>query len=64
MRTRSGGAWTSGTFTSTGRASLRACSFGVRAIQFDYGSSEYLNLELFLAKRAEGVLIETPAIRK
>jgi sulfur-oxidizing protein SoxA len=43
---------------------LRACSLGVRAIQFDYGSPEYLNLELYLAKRAEGVPIETPAIRK
>ncbi len=43
---------------------LRSCSFGVRAIQFDYGSQEYLNLELYLAKRAEGVAIETPAIRK
>lgn len=43
---------------------LRACSLGVRAIQFAYGSPEYLNLELYLAKRAEGAPIETPAIRK
>lgn len=43
---------------------LRACSFGVRAVQFDYGSPEYLNLELYLAKRAEGLPIETPAVRK
>ena len=43
---------------------LRACSLGVRAIQFDYGSPEYLNLELYLAKRTEGVPIEAPAIRK
>lgn len=43
---------------------LRSCSFGVRAIQFDYGSQEYLNLELYLAQRAEGAPIETPAIRK
>lgn len=43
---------------------LRACSFGVRAVQFDYGSPEYLGLELYLAKRAEGVAIETPAIRR
>jgi L-cysteine S-thiosulfotransferase len=43
---------------------LRACSYGVRAIQFDYGSPEYVSLELYLAKRAEGVAIETPAIRK
>jgi L-cysteine S-thiosulfotransferase len=43
---------------------LRSCSFGVRAVQFDYGSPEYVNVELYLAKRAEGVPIETPAIRK
>jgi len=43
---------------------LRACSLGVRAIQFDYGSQEYLALELFLARRAAGVPIETPAIRR
>jgi sulfur-oxidizing protein SoxA len=43
---------------------LRSCSFGVRAIQFDAGSPEYVNLELYLAKHAEGVPIETPSIRK
>ncbi len=43
---------------------LRACALGVRAIQFPYGSEEYLALELYLAKRAEGLPIETPAIRK
>ncbi|RKQ72292.1 sulfur oxidation c-type cytochrome SoxA [Oceanibaculum indicum] len=43
---------------------LRSCSYGVRAVQFDYGSSDYLALELYLAKRAEGVAIETPAIRR
>lgn len=43
---------------------LRSCSFGVRAIQFDYGSDEYLNLELYLANRAEGLIIDSPAIRK
>lgn len=43
---------------------LRSCSFGVRAVQFDYGSPEYLSLELYLAARAGGVAIETPAIRR
>lgn len=43
---------------------LRACSYGVRAVQFDYGSPEYLSLELYLAKRAEGLAVETPAVRK
>lgn len=43
---------------------LRSCSLGVRAVQFDYGSPEYLSLELYLATRAEGVAVETPAIRR
>lgn len=43
---------------------LRACSLGVRATQFDYGSPEYLNLELYLAARAKGLAVETPAVRR
>lgn len=43
---------------------LRACSLGVRATQFDYGSPEYLALELYLAGRAEGLPVETPAMRR
>ncbi|CAA9358284.1 MAG: Sulfur oxidation protein SoxA [uncultured Microvirga sp.] len=43
---------------------LRACSLGVRATQFDSGSPEYLNLELYLAARAQGLPVETPAIRR
>lgn len=43
---------------------LRACSLGVRAVQFDYGSRPYLALELYLAHRARGVPMETPAIRR
>ncbi|MGI9520048.1 MAG: sulfur oxidation c-type cytochrome SoxA [Hyphomicrobiaceae bacterium] len=43
---------------------LRSCSQGVRAIQHSSGSQPYLELELFLAARARGVLIETPAIRR
>ena len=43
---------------------LRACSFGVRAVQSGYGSQDYVSLELFLAKRAEGLPIDAPAIRK
>jgi L-cysteine S-thiosulfotransferase len=43
---------------------LRSCSFGVRAIQFGFGSDDYLTLELYLAKRAEGLAVNTPAIRK
>lgn len=43
---------------------LRACSLGVRATQFDYGSPEYLALELYLAGRAKGLPVETPGIRR
>ena len=43
---------------------LRACSLGVRAVRFDYGSPEYLALELYLAHRAAGVPVETPAVRR
>jgi L-cysteine S-thiosulfotransferase len=43
---------------------LRACSLGVRATQFDFGSPEYLALELYLAGRAKGLPVETPAIRR
>ncbi|WP_439604434.1 sulfur oxidation c-type cytochrome SoxA [Shinella sp.] len=43
---------------------LRACSLGVRATQFDYGASEYLALELYLAVRAGGLPIETPGLRR
>ncbi len=43
---------------------LRACSLGVRAEQLDFGSPEYLNLELYLASRNGSAVIETPAVRK
>lgn len=43
---------------------LRACSLGVRATQFDHGGPEYLALELYLAGRAKGLPVETPAIRR
>jgi L-cysteine S-thiosulfotransferase len=43
---------------------LRACLSGVRAEMLPYGSPEYLDLELFLAWRAEGLRVETPAVRR
>jgi sulfur-oxidizing protein SoxA len=43
---------------------LRACSSGVRAIMYEYGSPEYVSLELYLAWRARSLLIETPAVRR
>ncbi|WP_210320952.1 sulfur oxidation c-type cytochrome SoxA [Bosea sp. OAE506] len=43
---------------------LRACSLGVRATQFEAGGPEYLALELYLAARARGLPVETPAMRR
>ncbi len=42
---------------------LRNCMTGVRAEPFAYGAPELVELELFLAERARGMLIETPAVR-
>jgi sulfur-oxidizing protein SoxA len=42
---------------------LRTCSQGVRAEPYDFASPEHLSLELYLAWRAKGLPIETPAIR-
>lgn len=43
---------------------LRACFQGVRAEPPIAGSPELVALELFLAWRAEGLPIETPAVRR
>jgi sulfur-oxidizing protein SoxA len=43
---------------------LRACLSGIRAEMLPYGSPEYLDLELFLAWRAQGLPIETPGVRR
>lgn len=43
---------------------LRACYFGVRAEMPQPGSQELLDLELFLAWRAEGLKVETPGVRR
>ncbi len=42
---------------------LRTCSQGVRAEPFGFAAPEYLALELYLAWRANGLPIDTPAIR-
>jgi sulfur-oxidizing protein SoxA len=42
---------------------LRNCMSGVRAQQFDYGSPEMAQLELFLAWRARGLPLESPGVR-
>jgi len=42
---------------------LRGCMTGVRAEPFPYGAQELVALELYLAARAAGMRIETPAVR-
>jgi sulfur-oxidizing protein SoxA len=42
---------------------LRNCMSGVRAAPFAFGSEELLGLELYLAQRAAGMPLETPAVR-
>lgn len=43
---------------------LRACSLGVRAEVLDYGSPDYLALELYLAWRGEGMPVSSPGVRR
>jgi L-cysteine S-thiosulfotransferase len=42
---------------------LRACITGIRAQAYDYGAPELVELELYLMSRAQGMPIETPAVR-
>ena len=42
---------------------LRGCMTGVRAEPFATGAIEWVELELFLATRAAGLPVETPAVR-
>lgn len=42
---------------------LRNCMSGVRAQQFDYGSPEMAQLELFMMWRARGLPLESPGVR-
>ena len=42
---------------------LRTCISGMRAEVPEYGSPEYVNLELFLMQRARGMAMESPAVR-
>ena len=43
---------------------LRACFFGVRAELPPAGSQDLLDLELYLAWRGQGLLVEAPAVRR
>ena len=42
---------------------LRACLTGIRAQAYDFGSSELVELELYLMSRSRGMPMESPAVR-
>jgi L-cysteine S-thiosulfotransferase len=42
---------------------LRGCITGIRAQAFDFGAPELVELELYLMSRANGMPVETPAVR-
>ena len=43
---------------------FRSCFYGIRAEMLSAGSQEYLDLELFLAWRANGLPLKTPGVRR
>lgn len=43
---------------------LRGCFNSVRSVPPAHGSEDHLNLELYLAWRAKGLAVETPAVRR
>jgi len=42
---------------------LRNCMFGMRAEPYAYGAAENVDLELYLMSRAQGLKMESPAVR-
>jgi L-cysteine S-thiosulfotransferase len=46
------------------RRRLRNCLVGMRAEPYPYDAAEYVALELFLGVRANGLKVETPAVRR
>lgn len=43
---------------------MRDCDAGIRAEPLEYGSETYTAVELYLAKRAEGLSMESPGVRR
>lgn len=43
---------------------FKGCNAKVRAQPLPYGAQAYVDLELYLAARGKGLLVETPAVRK
>ena len=42
---------------------MRACMTGIRAQAYDYGAPELVELELYLMSRAQGMPMDSPAVR-
>jgi L-cysteine S-thiosulfotransferase len=42
---------------------LRGCMSAIRAVPYEYGAPELVDLEFFLMWRARGMAVETPAVR-
>ena len=42
---------------------FKGCNKQVRAQPYKSGSDEYVNLELFIMHRANGLPVETPSVR-
>lgn len=42
---------------------LRNCMSGLRAVAFEFGAPELVDLEYYLMWRARGMMLETPAVR-
>lgn len=42
---------------------LRNCMTGVRAEPYAFGAAEWIELELYLAERARGLVVEAPGVR-
>lgn len=43
---------------------FRGCNKNIRAEPYPYGSDEYVNLELYVAWRGNGLPVESPSVRK
>jgi sulfur-oxidizing protein SoxA len=43
---------------------FRWCNSSVRAEPYPFGADAYVDLELYLAWRARGLPVETPAVRR
>jgi sulfur-oxidizing protein SoxA len=42
---------------------FRGCNKNIRSTPYAYGSDEYVNLEVYLSHKGNGLPLETPAVR-